>query len=130
GVGGRGGADWERRVGGTALAEILDERDDPAFAARVAAAVAEALRVGGDLEGVVAGLRNHDEQVSEWLADDPDQADIAFVLATAVLEGSTYLNVAHAAGALYRGLEGGSAPLRPPLPRKLMAAATGIEYVA
>jgi hypothetical protein len=120
----------DRRLGQTLLAEILDERDDPAFAARAAAGVAEVLRVDGDLAGVVAGLRNHDEQVSEWLATDPDQADIAFVLATAALEGSTYLNVADAAVALYRELASGLATVSPRYLRKLMSERTWIEYVA
>jgi hypothetical protein len=124
------GEELDRRLGETLLAEILDERDDPAFAARAAAAVADALRVEGDLEGVVAGLRNHDEQVSEWLAADPDQADIAFVLATAALEGATYLNVADAAVALYRELDGGSASMGPRFLRKLMSERTWIEHVA
>ncbi len=114
----------------TELADILDERDDPRFATRAARCVIDALRTGADLRQAVARLRDADEQVGEWLGTDPDTAEIGLVVATAALEGSTYLNISDAAVALYRELGGGSAAITPRYVRTLTAERGWIEWVA
>jgi len=121
--------DLEDLLAATDLADILDERDDPAFATRVAKAVVDALRTDADLGQAVARLRDPDEQVGEWLGTDPDNAEIGLVLATAVLEGSTYLSISDAAVALYRELGGGSAAITPRYVRTLTAERSWIEWV-
>ncbi|HYS42167.1 MAG TPA: hypothetical protein VEO01_41635 [Pseudonocardiaceae bacterium] len=118
------------RIDATRLAEILDERDDPRFAVRAARAVVDALRTDADLDQAVAQLHDPKEQVREWLGAEPDLAEVAFVLATAVLEGSTYLKVADAGVALYRELSTGSATATPRYLRRLMAERTWIELIA
>jgi hypothetical protein len=112
-------ADLDERLAGTELPELLSERDDPQFAVRAAAAVGKALRAGDDLVVTVARLRNTEEQVSEWLDREPDLADIAFVMATAVLEGASYLSVADAAVELYRQLSSSGGATTPRYLREL-----------
>lgn len=121
-------AEIDSRLAETDLAELLDERDDPQFATRAAIAVVEALRTEADLGAAVERLRNPLEQVREWLGADPDPADIAFVLATAALEGSSYLNVADAAVLLYRKIGGTSGTMTPRYFRKQLAERTWITY--
>lgn len=121
--------DITRRLGETELAEIFAERDDPRFAAKAAAAIVEALRNDAELGPAIARLHDPVDEVREWLATEPDLAEVAFTLATAVLEGSSYLNVADAAMALYRKLGGSAAPLTPRYLRELMAARGWISYV-
>ncbi|NUT95941.1 MAG: hypothetical protein HOY78_28345 [Saccharothrix sp.] len=114
----------------TELADILDERDDPRFATRAARRVIEALRGGTDLREAIAKLRNADEQVGEWLGTDPDNVEIGLVLATAALEGSTYLNISDAAVELYRALGNATATITPRYVRTLTAERGWIEWVA
>ncbi|SFI90463.1 hypothetical protein [Amycolatopsis sacchari] len=114
------------RLAGTELALLLAERDDPGFAQRAAAAVSEALRTEADLAAAVAKLRNAEEQVREWLDRAPELEEIAFVLATATLEGASYLSIADAAVALYRKLSGKSGALTP---RYLRGLAAGWRWI-
>jgi hypothetical protein len=122
-------AEVDTRLDATELAELLDERDDPHFAARAAIAVIEALRTGADLDAAIGRLRDPQEQVREWLGADPDPADIAFVLATAALEGATYLNIADAAVELYRRIGSGSTTMTPRYFRKQLAERSWIKHV-
>jgi hypothetical protein len=122
-------ADVDERLAETELLEILDERGDPHFATRVAKAVADALRTGADLSTVVARFRDPEEQVREWLGGDPDTADVALVLATAGLEGCSYLSVSDAAVALHRRLGGSSSTTTPRYLRRLLAERGWIEIV-
>ncbi len=111
--------DLEERLRSAGLADALAERDDPHFAVRAAGKVLGALAADerADLVPVVEALDDPEQQVRQWLADDPDLVEVALVLATAVLEGASYLNVADAAVALYRELSKSyatSAALRTP----------------
>jgi hypothetical protein len=119
--------DIDELIDKTELADILDERDDPRFAIRAATTLTEALRANTDPAPAISRLRNPEEQVREWLGADPDATDIAFVFATATLEGSSYLKVADAAVALYRAISNGSAAMTPRYLRKLTAERTWIE---
>ncbi|QFU90762.1 hypothetical protein YIM_27940 [Amycolatopsis sp. YIM 10] len=113
----------------TNLAELLDERDDPQFAARAGKVVSDAIRGESDLATAVTRLGDPEGRVREWLSTEPDASEIAFVLATAALEGSSYLNVADAAVALARQIGNSSAKLTPRYLRKLMAERSWIEYL-
>ncbi|PPK67595.1 hypothetical protein V5P93_005378 [Actinokineospora auranticolor] len=111
--------------------ELLDpliERGTPGFAARVAERLAQGVRYDEDLAPVIAALRDADAQVVEWLSAEPDTRDLAFTLAAAVLEESTYLTVADGAVALLGRLGGtGGRALR--YQRELVAEHTWIELV-
>lgn len=111
------------------VAELVEERDTPHFASRVAKAVAEAVRAGTDVAAALARLRDPEERVREWLGADPDLTDVALVLATAALEGCGYLAVADAAVALYHKLGGSGAALRPRYLSSLVAERSWIEVV-
>jgi hypothetical protein len=120
--------DITARIAATELADVLDERDEPRFAVRVAKAVADALRTDADLAQVVAKLRDPEDEIRAWLGSEPDLTDIAFNLATATLEGSSFLKVADAAVTLYRELNsGGNGAMMPRYLRKLMSERTLIE---
>jgi hypothetical protein len=119
--------EWDKLLLDTELADILYDRDDPTFATRVANTVTEALRDEADLTEVVAKLRDPEQEVREWLSAGPDTSEIAFVLAAAALEGSSYLNVADAAVALYREIGSGSASLTPRYLRRLTMERSWIE---
>lgn len=94
------------RLRSAGLADALAEHGDPHFAVRAAGKILDALSADehADLVPVVEALDDPEQQVRHWLEDEPDLVDVAFVLATAVLEGASYLNVADAAVALYREL--------------------------
>jgi hypothetical protein len=98
--------DLEQRLREAGLAAALIEREDPQFAVRAAEKILDALLADerADLAPVVEKLEDPEEQVRQWLEDEPDLADVAFVLATAVLEGAGYLSVADAAVTLFREL--------------------------
>jgi hypothetical protein len=111
----------------TDVDDILDERDDPRFAVRVAKAVVDAVRAGADPGPAIEALNDPIGRVREWLGGDPDLADVAFVVATAVLEGSSYLKVADAGVALYRALSSASGATTPRYLRRLGAERGWIE---
>ncbi len=119
----------DERLTTAGLPEVVGVRDDPRFAARAATAILEAIRAERDLAEVVAKLNDPEEEVRAWLSRDPELSDVALVLATAVLEGASYLNVADAAVALYRDLGGGAASLNPRYLRKLIAERGWIQLV-
>lgn len=98
-----------RRLAGTDLAALLAERPRPGFAVRAANTVVAAVNHGDDLARVVRELRDPGEQVTEWFGDTVDPAEIAFAVATAVLEGCGYLTVSDAAAELHRRLAGKAA---------------------
>ncbi|MGQ0841404.1 hypothetical protein [Actinokineospora sp.] len=118
--------DVDQRLAATSLGELLDERDEPRFATRAATAVIDALRADGDLDEALAKLRDPEGQVSEWLGGDPPVQEIAFTLATAVLEESSYLTVSDAAIALHGQLSAG-ANSSPRYLRALLAERSWIE---
>ncbi|MFC0115521.1 hypothetical protein [Kibdelosporangium aridum] len=111
------------------LAALLEERSGPAFATRTANALLKALRENADLDEAIAQLRDPEDQVREWLGTDPKPEQVALVLATAVLEEATYLNVADAAVALYRDLTSGSGAMTPRYLRQLLSEHSWLEYV-
>ncbi|MEQ0560554.1 hypothetical protein ABJI51_15820 [Amycolatopsis sp. NEAU-NG30] len=111
------------------LPDLLHDRDDPAFAKRAAAAIVDALRTGANLAEVVTRLGNPEDQVHEWLSHEPESTEVALVLATAVLEGASYLNVADAATELFRELSGSTASMFPRYLRRLLAERGWIDLV-
>ncbi|MEV6908537.1 hypothetical protein [Amycolatopsis sp. NPDC051071] len=122
-------AELDAQLAATGLAELLEERDDPRFATRVAGTMIEAWRAGEDVGKVVGKLSNPEDQVREWLSRAPDTADMALVLATAVLEDAGYLHVADAAIALYRQLSTNSATLTLRYLRRILAERGWLELV-
>ncbi|MFF4594736.1 hypothetical protein [Amycolatopsis sp. NPDC001319] len=112
------------------LSELLEDRDDPQFACRVAATVVQAVRAGEDVEKAVEKLSDPDGQVLEWLSRGPDAAEIALVLATAVLETADYLNVADAATALHKQLTTNPGTLSVRYLRRILAERGWLELVA
>lgn len=121
-------ADLDERLAETELAEILAERDSLRFAVRAAQVVMDALRDGADLVAAVAGLRDAQGEVREWLSREPDLMQIAFVMATAVLEGASYLSVADAAVHLYRELSGSNGVTTPRYQRELRLERNWIKW--
>lgn len=111
------------------LADLLRDRDDPSFARRAAAAIVDGLRAGADLTDVVAKLADPEGQVREWLSDEPEPSEIALVLATAVLEGASYLNVADAATELFRELSSNKTSMVPRYLNHLLAERGWIDLV-
>ncbi|MGW7532204.1 hypothetical protein [Amycolatopsis sp. NPDC054798] len=108
--------------------ELLEERDNPEFAARVARAVVNAVREREDVGKAIDKLRDPTGQVREWLSQNPGSVDVALVFATAVLENASYLHVADAAIALHRQLSNGSsATLTLRYLRKIVAERSWLE---
>ncbi|MGW0516123.1 hypothetical protein [Crossiella sp. NPDC003009] len=118
------------QLAATGLAELLEDRDNPGFASRVADTVVEALRTGEDVGKVVGKLSNPKAQVQEWLDRSPDAIEVALVLATAVLEDAGYLHVTDAAIALYRQLSASSATLTLRYLSRIVAERGWLEVVA
>ncbi|MGW0661053.1 hypothetical protein [Streptodolium elevatio] len=77
-------------------------REQPA--ARHAARFATVITAGGDLHAEVAALRDPGDQVRSWFRRHREPAAVAFALAAAVLEESSYLTVADAAVKLHTAL--------------------------
>jgi hypothetical protein len=123
--------DLDRRLAEIGLEETFADRGDPRFASRSASAVIEALKADEhiDLAETVGKLSDPEDHVREWLGRRPDLEEIAFVLATAVLEGASYLNVADAAVALYRQLSSSTTGLTPRYLRWLEDELRWIELV-
>ena len=84
-------------------------REQPA--ARHAVHLASVITAGGDLTAAVAALRDPSDQVRFWFQQHRAPEAVAFALATAVLEESSYLTVAEAAVKLHAAL---SAPEEAP----------------
>lgn len=121
--------DLIERLAGTDLAELLIERDSPAFAVRAATEIIEGHRAGRDLADITAKLGNADGLVHEWLSREPEAQDISLMLATAVLDNAGYLKVADAAVSLYRRLSGGTAPMTLRYTKQLLAEHSWIQRV-
>ncbi|WKX73099.1 hypothetical protein [Streptomyces sp. XD-27] len=81
-------------------ATALRERLSPAHAVRLASVIT----ADGDLPAAVAALRDPSDQVATWFSRHREPESLAFALAAAVLEDSSYLTVADAAIALRRAL--------------------------
>ncbi|MHC0430652.1 NACHT domain-containing protein [Streptomyces sp. O3] len=77
-------------------------REQPA--ARHAARLASVVTTKGDLAKAVAALRDPSDQVRSWFQRHRSGEPVAFALAAAVLEGSSYLTVAEAAVKLHTAL--------------------------
>ncbi|WP_148082024.1 hypothetical protein [Streptomyces botrytidirepellens] len=78
---------------GSGARQALREQPAPRNAVRLASVV----RAQGDLAAAVAALRDPSDQVHAWFTRHRDPDAVAFALAAAVLEGSSYLTVADAA---------------------------------
>ncbi|HWM01107.1 MAG TPA: hypothetical protein VNP92_02105, partial [Actinophytocola sp.] len=114
----------------TELAEVLAERDSPAFAVRAATEILEGHRAGRSLAETATKLGSADGLVHEWLGRDPEVKDLSLVLATAVLDNAGYLKVADAAVSLYTRLTGGTgAPLSLRYTQQLLAEHSWIHLV-
>lgn len=100
------GADPERRGELMALLDAsgaltaLREQPLASHAVRLASVVT----AGGDLAAAVTALRDPSDQVYTWFRTHHEPEAIAFALAVAVLEGSSYLTVADAALRLRQAL--------------------------
>lgn len=100
--------------------ETLDADASPAFAARMARAITDALNEHKDIEQTVRALRSPAAQVQAWFdrydgEAEADYRQLVLPIAVSVLEDSSYLTVTDAAVALYRQLfpeEEGPPPLR------------------
>ncbi|MYW64132.1 hypothetical protein GTY65_08600 [Streptomyces sp. SID8379] len=77
-------------------------REQPA--ARHAVRLASVISADGDLAGAVAALRDPSDQVRSWFRRHRAPEAVAFALASAVLEESSYLTVAEAAVRLHAAL--------------------------
>ena len=84
---------------GNALSAL---REQPA--ARHAAGLASVITAEGDLAAAVAALRDPSDQVRSWFQQHRAPEAVAFALAAAVLEESSYLTVAEAAVKLHSAL--------------------------
>ncbi len=102
-------ADVLRELQRIGIDALLRERPRPRFAVRAADEIVAAAGNREDLTAVVAGLRDPQEQVAEWFGDTVDPAEIAFAVATSVLEGCSYLTVSDGAADLHRRLAGKAA---------------------
>jgi hypothetical protein len=112
-------------------AAVLAERPWPRFAVRAAATVVEALKSGEDLATALERMRNPGEQVKEWFGFQPDLSQVAFAVATAVLENSSFLTVSDAAVDLYLALaQSSKAPSTLKFRRALAAEQPWIEITA
>ncbi|WP_153534165.1 hypothetical protein [Actinomadura macrotermitis] len=80
--------------------ELLRECTEP----RIAARLADAVKDGRDLDGVVRELRDPTGEVHRRLSRYREPEHVAFALAAAVLEGAGYLTVSDAALDLYARL--------------------------
>jgi hypothetical protein len=82
--------------------KILTARPGPRLAVRVADAVLEAMESGEDLAAVLERVHNPVEHVREWFDQHAGADQVALAVATAVLDGSSYLTVSDATVELYR----------------------------
>lgn len=89
---------------------MVAERPEPRFAVRVSGAVVDALNANEDLAQALEGLRDPGEQVHEWFGYHTEPDQIAFIIATALLEDSSFLTVSDAAVKLYLALTSESNP--------------------
>jgi hypothetical protein len=88
------------------IREWLRARPEPRFAAQAGRVLAWTALKGGDPRGALRPLEDPQAQAAQWFAVHPDTAKRAFMLAAAVLAGSSYIAVADAAAALYDKLKG------------------------
>jgi hypothetical protein len=110
---------------------VVAERPRPRFAVQVAATIAEATAAGQDVRVALDELNDPLGQVDDWFSDHDEPAQIAFAVAAAVLEESSYLTLSDAAVALFEAL----APAQespPPLRfrRRLAAEQPWLELAA
>ncbi|MGH3852120.1 MAG: hypothetical protein ACRDR6_01200 [Pseudonocardiaceae bacterium] len=89
---------------------MVAERPAPRFAVRVSGAVVDALNANEDLAQALEVLRDPGEQVHEWFGYHTEPDQIAFAIATALLEESSFLTVSDAAVRLYLALSSESNP--------------------
>lgn len=83
---------------------VLAERPRPRFAVQVATTIVEATAAGQDVRAALARLSDPFGQADEWFTDHDKPESIAFAVATAVLEESSYLTLSDAAVALFEAL--------------------------
>ncbi len=97
-------AEVERRLADAGAEAVLADRPRAWFAVTVSDAVIDAIRADRDLTAELERLSDPGDLVREWFTHHEDPQDVAFALATAALEGSSYLTVSDAAVALYSAL--------------------------
>jgi hypothetical protein len=88
------------------IGEWLRTHPEPRFAAQAGRVLARTALNDGDPRGALRPLEDPQAQAAQWFAVHPDTAKRAFMLAAAVLAGSSYIAVADAAAALYDKLKG------------------------
>lgn len=93
-------ADLQRLLASAGAADAL--REQPA--ARHAVRLAAVITTGADVAAAVAALRDPSDQVRAWFDRYREPEALAFALASAVLEDSSYLTVSDAAMKLCAGL--------------------------
>lgn len=91
-------------LAGWDVGAVLAERPRPRFAVQVAATITDALAAGRDVRAALDRLNDPVSQVEEWFTDHEKPEQIAFAVAAAVLEESTYLTLSDAAVRLFRAL--------------------------
>lgn len=86
------------------VTRVLAERPRPRFAVQVAMAIADALTNGADVVAAVNRVSDPLGQVREWFTEHEEPDQIAWVVATAVLDESSYLTVSDGAVDLFTAL--------------------------
>jgi hypothetical protein len=84
----------------------LREHPEPRFAAQAGRVLARTALNDGDPRSALRPLEDPQAQAAQWFAVHTDTARRAFMLAAAVLAGSSYIAVADAAAALHDKLKG------------------------
>ncbi|HSV64692.1 MAG TPA: hypothetical protein VLJ59_02135 [Mycobacteriales bacterium] len=120
-------AELDCRLVESGVAELMAEQPWPRFAVRVATLTAKALNEGGNLTTVLDGLRNRGGQVRDWFDHHTEPGQVAFAIATAVLNDSSYLTLSDAAVELWRALT--EEEKNPPRPRFRRALETEQPWI-
>jgi hypothetical protein len=103
-------AEWAGRLSGWLgeedITEWLRARPEPRLAAQAGRALAEAAQSDEDPRAKLRPLEDPQAHAGQWFTAHPDVAERAFMVATAVLAGSSYIAIADAAAALHDELKG------------------------
>lgn len=93
-------------LGADDIKEWLRARPEPRLAAQAGRALARAALSDGDPRTTLQPLEDPQAHAAQWFTAHPDTARRAFMVANAVLAGSSYIAIADAAAALYDELKG------------------------
>jgi hypothetical protein len=88
------------------IREWLRARPEPRLAAQAGRALARAALGNGDPRATLRPLEDPQAHAAQWFAAHPDAARRAFMVANAVLAGSSYIAIADAAATLHNELKG------------------------